>query len=243
MFFAPVLGVANRNLTVSSAATIYGGVVDTLQSTLNGNPGVLPLTYDVNQWNNFMATGLNPDGVATLYNGSPSLLAYPSIKFPGNFGQLSLDGSHAGESFSSNWVNNGMSQSDLNGLLSLNLMPLSKHPANTWDWIGETGLKQSLIATINTHVGQSFMIPLFTPVDPGVPDPTTYQAGVGQGQGFYFDIVQFVGITIVPAPNGGVEVQPCAYLNPNVVFAGGHPVPVGTTSYVITTFAAPKLTQ
>jgi Flp pilus assembly protein TadG len=241
LFVAPVIGIKTSSLTASAAATMYGGTVNTFQSTLVGNPKVLPLTYDVNAWNTFMSTGLDPDGNATTNNGFPAIQVYPSIKSPGNFGLISLDGGHAGESYSSGWVTNGLAQSDLNGLISNNLIPLSSR-ANAWNWIGETGMKQSLVSTIESQAGTSFLMPLFTPFNNGTPTASDYSAGTGQGKNYYFNPVQWVGVTIV-ASNNGVVIQPGPYLDPNLVFSGSGPVPVGTTGSTITTFAAPKLTQ
>ena len=45
------------------------------------------MTYDVNAWNNFLATGQNPDGNTTLdANGNPEITVFPSVKDTGNFG-------------------------------------------------------------------------------------------------------------------------------------------------------------
>jgi hypothetical protein len=245
LFFGPVLGTSTRNLSASAAATMYGGVFSSLKTTLLGTAKVLPLTYDVNAWNTFMSTGLDPDGNANTYNGYPAIQVYPSIKSPGNFGLLSLDGSHAGESYSSGWVTNGLSQSDMNGLVANNLIPLTSR-ANDWNWVGNTGMKNSLVSTIESYAGSTFLMPLFQPYNNGTPNASNYTAGTGQGSNYYFNPVAWVGVTVVPAPHGTVWVQPGAYLDPNVVFASGGSVPVGTggtTSTYNIVFAAPKLTQ
>jgi Flp pilus assembly protein TadG len=245
LYFGPIFGMRSTNVLASAAATMYGGTVDSFSMNPNYNLGMLPLTYDVNHWNNFLKTGLDPDGNLTLYNGNAALQVYPSIKAPGNFGQLSLDDAHIGDSTEVTWVNNGMSAADLAGLTSNKLVPLSAHDPTKWDWIGDTGMKQSLVSAINAQAGKSYLIPLFTPLDSGVPDPSTYSAGTGQGKNYFYNIVAFASVTIVPANNGTVVVQPCATINPNYVFAGGGPVPVGSgaSPQFITTFAAPKLTQ
>jgi Flp pilus assembly protein TadG len=242
LYFGPVLGMSTTNVIATASATAYGGTVDSFQSNANRNIAMLPLTYDVNHWNNFVQTGLDPDGNLTLYNGSPALQVYPSIKAPGNFGQLSLDDSHVGESTEAAWVTGGMSSTDMQGLTSNGLIPLSKHDPTKWDWVGDTGMKQSLVGTINAQAGRSFYLPLFTPYDNGVPNPATYSAGTGQGSHYYYNIVQFVGVTIVPNGTGGVTVQPSAVIDPNAVFASA-PVPAGSSGQLITTFTSPKLTR
>jgi hypothetical protein len=201
------------------------------------------MTYDVNNWNTFALTGLDPDGNLTTYNGNPALQVYPSVKAPGNFGQLSLNDSHVGASTEINWVNNGMSSADIQALTSANLIPLSSHSLTQWDWQGDTGMKQSLVAAINAKAGTQFLLPIYMPYNNGVPDPSTYSAGTGQGANYFYQIVKFVPVTIVPSFHS-VVVQPSAMINSNVVFPGG-PVPVGTSSAtgLATIFAGPKLTQ
>jgi Putative Flp pilus-assembly TadE/G-like len=240
LFVAPVMGVKTSSITTSAAATMYGGTASSFQTTLTGNASVLPLTYDVNHWNNFMSTGLDPDGNSTLSGGYPALQVYPSIKDPGNFGQLSLSGVHAGASTEIGWVNSGLAQSDVNGLFSAGLLPVSSSNTN-YNWVGDTGMKSSLISAINARAGTQFMLPLFTPYDPGVPNPNTYSAGTGNGSHYYYAIVEFVGVTVINS-GSGVTVQPSAFMDPNLVFSS-NPVPVGTGSGVVSVFAAPKLTQ
>jgi Flp pilus assembly protein TadG len=242
LFFGPVLGTNTSSLTASAAAAMYGGTANSLQSTLSGTVSMLPMTYDVNNWTTFMATGLNPDGSATLSGGLPAIQVYPSVKDSGNFGQLSLDGSHVGDKTETDWVNNGLSQSDLDALNKAGLLPISS--TNTsFNWIGDTGMKDSLVSAINARAGTQFLLPLFTPYDDGIPNASTYSAGDGKGSHYYYDVVEWVGVTVVSgAAHGTVIVQPTAFLDPNLVFTGSV-TPVGTGTGVVTTFAAPKLTQ
>jgi Flp pilus assembly protein TadG len=240
LFVAPLIGVNSTSITTSAAATMYGGTVSSLQKTLTNKVSMLPVTYDVNQWNNFMATGLDTDGSSAISGGYPALQVYPSLTEPGNFGQLSLRGSRASTSTEIGWVNNGIAQSDVNGLFGVGLLPIS--PTNTnYNWLGGAGMKTSLVGAINARAGTQFLLPLFTPLNPGVPTPKTYAAGTGAGSHYYYDIVQFVGVTVVNG-SSGITVQPSAFLDGNLVFGNGV-VPVGTGTGVVTTFAAPKLTQ
>ena len=246
LFFGPVLGTKTSSLNAIAAATIYGGQVNSFST--NGNVGLLPITYDVNHWNSFVATGQSPDGTTQNdANGVPQLQVYPSVKFSGNFGQLSLSNSHVGESTESGWVQNGASPSDIQALISANLIPLANHPANTWDWQGDTGFKASLVMTINNYVGQTFMLPLFTPVNAGTAanNYSDYQAGTGNGSHYYYDIVQFVAVTIQQpsSSNRQVVVQPAAMIEPNAILNPATIAPVGTSSQLVTTFTTPKLTQ
>jgi hypothetical protein len=242
LFFAPVLGTKTVNVQAQAAATIMTGTVNNFQST-GQNIAMLPMTYDVNAWNSFVTTGQWPDGTQSLdSNGVPQLQVYPSVKDSGNFGQLSLDDSHAGESTESSWVTNGMSSSDLSALQGANLIPLSNHPANTWDWVGDTGFKASLVSTINSYPGKTFWLPLFQPYDAS---SATYSAGTGQGSHYYYDIVQFVGVTIMPGGgNRQVLVEPAAINDASAVFTGSLvPAGAGTSTSITTTFSYPRLSQ
>jgi len=203
------------------------------------------VTYDVNNWNAFLKTGLNPDGLSMVDgSGNPEIQVYPSIKNSGNFGELSLNDSHNGASTTANWIANGTAPSDIQVLSDNNLIPLSNHPANTWDWQGNPGFKASNVAEINAQAGKTYLLPLFQPVSS---DPLNYQAGVGQGANFSYDIVQFVAVTIMPVTdsNRQVVVQPAAYIAPTAYFAPGSVVPMGTETnpWQTTTFAAPKLSS
>lgn len=241
LFFAPVLGKSSQDLMATAAATIQAGTIDNFSLNSPDKIRMLPMTYDQAAWNNFLQTGLDPDGNKTIAsNGLAEIQVYPSIKAPGNFGQLSLNDSHVGESTEENWVANGMSSLDLATLQRNNLVPLSAHPANTWDWQGDTGFKSALVQDVNNYVNQVFVIPLFQAKNPG--SGSSYQPGVGQGSNYFFDIVQFVGIKIMPSPdtNRQVIVQPAAYMSPFAVMTNVQPA--GTQSTLVTTFATPKLT-
>jgi hypothetical protein len=242
LFFAPVLGISSANLIAPATATIYGGSIDTFKvGTINS--GVLPLTFDVNAWNNFVKTGQDADGnTNTDNNGNPEIQVYPSIKAPGNFGYLSLNDSHAGASTLNTWIQNGMTPPDVKALDSSNLLPLSSHPANTWDWVGDTGFKSSDVMSINKLVGNTYVLPLFTPKDSS---SSNYAAGVGQGSSYSYDIVQFVGIKIVQSPdnNRQVWIQPAPITDPNMVLDPTTVVPIGASSSFITTIAPARLTK
>jgi Flp pilus assembly protein TadG len=240
LFFASVIGNSSTNVTAKAAATVMGGSIDNFTNT-GLNVGMLPVTYDVNSWNNFIKTGLWPDGTSqTDSNGVPILQVYPSVKDSGNFGQLTLDDSHAGDSTERGWVDNGMAPSDFAALQAANLIPLSAHNANSWDWLGDTGFKASLVMDINSYVGKSFLLPLFTPYNA---DSNNYQAGTGNGSHYNYNIVQFVGVKIVDGGgNRQILIQPAAVSDPSAVFSG-NPAPAGSTGTVMTTFTYARLSQ
>jgi Flp pilus assembly protein TadG len=242
LFFGPVLGNNTTNLNATASATIFTGTIDSFAQS-NINSGMLPVTYDVNHWNSFLKTGQSPDGsTMTDANGLPEIQVYPSLKFPGNFGQLSLNDSHVGASTEKAWVDNGIASSDIKALTDNKLIPLSSHNPNNWDWQGDTGFKASLVSDINGHTGQTYILPLFAPANAS---QANYAAGQGQGSNYFYNIVQFVGIQIMPSGdnNGQVIVQPAAVLDPNAIFNQSTVVPAGNAGQLVTTFTAPKLTR
>lgn len=244
--FGPVLGTNSVGLNAVGAATIDAGSVDTFASSQSRPVRILPMTYDVNHWNNFLATGKGPDGSTDrAYNGAPQLQVYPSLKFTGNFGELSLDQNNNGASTISGWINNGVTQSDLQNEYNAHLLPLSAHNPLLWDWKGNPGLKTSTIHTLMGQIGQTYLLPLFKPLNDGSIDPALYAAGTGNGSHYYYNIVGFVGITITYVDNSGVHVQPSAFIDPNVVLKNiGVAVPPATgSSSLTTTFTTAKLTQ
>jgi Flp pilus assembly protein TadG len=246
LFFAPVLGVKTANLTATASATVYGGVIDSFKINPNFNSGILPVAFDVNLWNNFLKTGQSPDGtIVTDANGIPQIQVYPSIKYSGDFGMLSLDQLNDGASTISGWVDNGVPSTDLQHEIDAGLLPLSSHDPTKWDWEGNSGLKTSDIHTVlQGHVGDTFLLPLFKPVNDGSLDPTDYEPGIGNGGNYYFNIVQFVGIKITKVDNNSIWVVPYAMTDPNAVFPSVAPAgPPTTSSSLVTTFAAPKLTR
>jgi hypothetical protein len=257
LFFAQVLGMSSANLTATATAAVYAGSVNSFSNT-SFSSRILPMTFDVNHWNNFLSTGMGPDGTATFdSSGQPTINVYPSIKYDGNFGELSLDQGNDGASTISGWINNGVSGADLQNEISAGLLPLSVHntqPAPTYtnaapDWKGNPGLKDSTIKAVGDNIGQTYLLPLFKPVNSGATDPTTYQAGSGQGSNYYYTIVGFVGVKIVSVDSTGnpksIYVQPSALIDPNALYTGVGIAqsPATGSSSLSTTFVGSRLTQ
>ena len=194
---------------------------------------------------------------------------------------MGLDDSHAGASTVSSWITSGLTQSELQTLLSNSasdetpLIPLSSHnqtilpSASTdglgsWNWVGDTGMKTAYIHASRATSDDTFLLPLFTPLDPGTTTTTTttnkkgqttttttttpYTAGSGNGSHYYYNIVQFVSVTITAVDGNSVVVQPSAtMINPTwEILSSSVPAGTGTgaaSTTNATTFAPPKLTQ
>lgn len=201
--------------------------------------GILPLTYNVNWWDDFVRTGNNPDGSdAATSGGIPYVTAFggggsSNQNGQANWGWLSLNAQHNGANDLSGWVNNGMSNSDFTALSNANLFPLSLHdpnilptsdtgPSGSYNWIGDNGAKVSVAHTINNYIGKTFLIPLFQPV-PNVGNlpngVAAGDAGVGKSNKFYYNIVRFVSVKIVDGgSNNTVSIAPSSSFPPQTNF-------------------------
>lgn len=247
LFFAPVLGTSSVALTASSRATIYTGRIDGFRSIPGFRGGMLPMTYDASHWDAFVLTGLDPDGnLSRAADGTPQIQVYPSVKYAGNFGQLALDDEHAGASEIRDWIANGIDATTIRTLQSHNLIPISNHPANTWDWLGDPGFKSSTVEAANQYAGETYLLPLYQAVR-SLPAPF-YEAGVGRGEEYNYNIVRFVPIKIMPAdrPNREIVVQPSGHVDPTAVFDLSTIAPAGSVAETLptrTTFTTAKLTE
>ena len=245
LYFGRVIGVKETVLAASAASAIYAGAIDGFKSDSKYNVAVLPVTYDVNHWKSFLKSGKDPDGAITLANnGDPQLLVYPSAKYKGNFGLLSLDdGTHNANQID-NWIHGGMRPSDVDRLYARNLLPLSARVLDFWDWEGAPGFKASNVMDVNAYIGGTYLLPLFKPV---VPAEVGYLAGAGQGENFNYNIVEFVGVRITQPDdkNRDIVVQPAPVVVPEAIFKNGtlKPPVASDSADLMTTFTAPKLTQ
>ncbi len=235
LFFGSVLGTAQTNLTATASATLYGGALNTIPT---GYALPMPITYDVNNWNTFLQTGLDAYGnLQTDASGNPVLKVYSTFVDKGNFGLLSLDGTHTGATITNDWILNGPNADDIKQLTNRNLIPLSNHDATKWNWIGNPGFEAGNVSALNGLVGQTFIMPLFTPKN-----SLPYKAGDGQGSNYYYNIVQMVAIRIMPTSdtNRDIVVQPAKLVVPDTLLTNVQPV--GSTSNWVT-LTTPKLTR
>ena len=95
LFFAPVIGMDNLNVNASAGATLYGGTINSFKSS-TAKSVILPLTYDVNDWNAFLASARS-DGKITKDAKQPLAGRLSQHQETGNFGLLSLNDSHVGQ--------------------------------------------------------------------------------------------------------------------------------------------------
>ncbi len=242
LFFGPVIGTRNISLTTTATASLYTGVVKKFDLN-SGVTKILPFTYDKDHWLNFVKDGRDPDGnITKASNGDPEIQVYPSTKYKGNFGQLSLNSSNVGTSTQIDWLNNGVPSSDISALNSAGFLPLSPHTDPYWQ--GSTGFASSLVQATNDDsiIGQTYWLPLFEPVTQGVGN---YQAGTGSGNYYNYNIVAFVPVTVMQPTNKNKQVvlQPAVLSDGFAVFDPSNMQLAGTSSSSYATLMPPRLSN
>lgn len=247
LFFAPVLGRKTLDITATSSATIYTGLISGFnpngggEDIGGGNRGwgddyasastfrctLLPLAFDVNHWNQFISNGTSPDGSVSLGDtGSPQIKVYPSPKnSPGNFGLLCIGPWTNAQPEFSDWILNGPTASDLQTLINAGSFPVSMTTPKPWK--GSPGLKSSLLPDFIAIKNQPRLLPLFKPAA-----SSPYQAASGSGSNTTYSIVGFVGVRVSQAVGHGTNmticVEPCDVIDATAIFDGASLYPAGS---------------
>src|SRR5262249_11471970 len=106
LFFAPGFGMKTTDQQAFAQATTYTVAnVTGFQDVSTLNVGMLPVTFDVAVWKDFIKNGsITGSGdqfagasVTSDGNGGNMLQVYDSVKSVGNFGSLPLNGTHTGD--------------------------------------------------------------------------------------------------------------------------------------------------
>lgn len=144
LFFAPVFGMKTTDQQAFAQASTYTVAnVTGFQDVSTLGVGMLPVTFDVAVWKDFVKNGsITGNGnqfagasVTGDNNGGNMLQVYSSVKSVGNFGSLPLNGTHTGDIKSQ--MTSGMTQTMLdqlnlqNTLTSTPLIPLAPFDLGT----------------------------------------------------------------------------------------------------------------
>lgn len=215
LFFAPIIGNAQASVVVQSKSAMKPGTG--IRKIPGVNVGVLPITIDVESWEDFIEGNSGPDNftyneqtgaVTRGSDGIREISIYPTGKAnlpPGNRG--TIDFGHAGNSTADikRQILYGLNEDDLEelgGELDFEALPR--------DFNGDTGLSAGIKAELEAIKGQPRLMPLFSQVS-------------GPGNNAWYTIVKFVPIRIVEVQLTGkptskrVMVQPATYVAPEVV--------------------------
>ena len=271
LFFAPAIGRRDAALTATASATIYSGLItsfdpkgggESFGKEFNGggdgawgedyessgegfNNLLLPVAFDVNDWNKFVASGVSPGGLkVTDVTGSPQIHIYPSPQqAPGNFGLLNIGPWTNSTPSYREWILNGPTANDVQYLLDSGLCPVSQTAPRPWK--GSPGLRTTLRSEFAAIIGQPRLLPLFQPAS-----TIPYQAASGSGSNATYNIVGFAGVRLTKVTGAGnnmdISVQPCGVVDPTAVFDPSTMYPVGAepvSQWKTFTYVAPKLTQ
>lgn len=219
LFFAPVLGVSEWNGTATATAMVRNKLqnITGFESWPGGpNATLLPITVNVNTWNNFLKTGISPDGKryddfkvrvplntsdwnsnvspSGTSDGTPEVKGvYPDRTTPGNWGLIRLDPTASPSADNAErWVLKGPTPAELSkfgpdGMQATASKPLTV-PAGP-------GLKSSLVPDFEAIIGQPRSIPLYTTYSDKGGSNTTYE------------IVGFAGVVVVNAVGRGNSIE------------------------------------
>ncbi len=251
LFFGSITGRTSESLVASASATVYTGLISSFDpkgggvssgATFTGGGGgwgdfygssgggfncsLLPVAFDVNYWNAFVATAVSPDGsMNTGADGAAQIKIYPSPdQAPGNVGLLCIGPPTNSDPSYADWIENGPSPSDLQYLIDDGQVPVSQQAPQAWK--GSPGLKSNLVNSFAAIVDQPRLLPLFKAAS-----TSPYQAASGNGSNATYNIVGFVGVTVTSATGNGsnmsICVKPCGVVDPTAVFDPSTVYPAG----------------
>jgi hypothetical protein len=215
LFFAPVIGHKDANLSIKSTCALRPGTGVRIQPGSGRTADVLPFTLDVNTWDALMAgTGTdsfryNSDSsVSSGSDGIKEVNLYPNGNQtlpPGNRG--TVDFGHSGNSTAdiARQILYGLNESDLShfgGQLDTSGGPMIIN--------GDTGISAGVKDELEAIKGQPRLIPLFSSVS-------------GNGNNANYTIVRFVGVRIMSVQLTGkptskhVIIQPAPFVADTVI--------------------------
>ncbi len=157
LFFAPVLGINDCNVTVTATAVLQKA------SILEPGAGILPFSIPVNVW-----TATNPGDTLSVY-GDGKLEDNFGFTLPGNWGTLDIGSSNNSTSDLRDQILNGLRQKDLDALYAANRIPTDTHIDSTQDFYAnaDPGLSSGMKSAVQAVHGTTKLIPIYDPVTGG----------------------------------------------------------------------------
>jgi Flp pilus assembly protein TadG len=239
LFFAPALGVMSSDRSAVATATLRGqGITgfkgsgcrllplaidkdtyDVLTGAKTATQGVVPqdnFTVKLPNLTNLVP----PNNVLPGADGALEASIYPDTTAPGNFGLISLrSGSNATNTDYINWFTNGPTAADLATFGPNGLQATPSSPATL---SGSAGTKATLQTALAGCIGQPRTLIVYG------------NCVSGKGSNVTYEVVGFVGATIVSANLTGnpsaVMVQLTSVVDPSVTL--GPTAGTGSTTFV-----------
>ncbi|MEZ6065048.1 MAG: TadG family pilus assembly protein [Planctomycetaceae bacterium] len=221
LFFAPIMGHTQANLTSQSTSALLPGKGIRVPPGSGQTADVLPIALDIGSWNNLM-NGIgqdnftyNADGtISSGPDGIREVNLYPEGQVnlpPGNRGTVDFGSSNNSTADISRQILHGLNAEDLayfGGEISFDNGPLIIN--------GDTGLSAGIKDELDAIRGQPRLIPIFTSVS-------------GPGNNAMYTVVKLVGIRIMYSKLTGkpsskvVIVQPAPFVHSSVIPGTGTP--------------------
>lgn len=216
LFFAPVIGVENAEVTTKSTAAMIPGVGFRIVPGSQMTAQVLPFALDKETWDDLVDNGVGVDNFRyveethSVVPGCDGILEVNLYPYgnknlpPGNRGTVDIGAPNNSTNDLKRQILYGLNDYDLSffgGELRLDQdVPLLLN--------GDTGISAGMKSQLQAIKGQPRAIPIFTAVS-------------GPGNNAMYTIEKFVGIRIVEVVLTGsskrVMVQPCPFADPTVI--------------------------
>jgi len=233
LYFGGVIGMSSINAHGEAAAFIETDIKGfRVASGSNVNCQMMPFSLQIDMWINRASAGIDDythDPIAnTVSNGGDGVYEinlYPGDVEPGNFGTIDLGSPNNKTPDLSRQIRYGLNAYDLS-FFPNNTIQLGEGGILTLN--GDTGISATIQTDLQAIRGQSRVLPLHATVR-------------GNGNNAMFDIVAFVGVTILDADLSGamsnkfVKIQPSFTCDGTAVAGGAD----GVTSKFI--FVPPRL--
>lgn len=230
-FFAPIFGKHKGEASASATAAFD----DRVSGFEPGVGDLWPLTMSLAAYEAGVEAGIdlydydgNTDNVYSGEDGVPEVNMYPENLAPGNFGLLNIGVGNQGEPSIAAHIEDGVPPEHLEneiGTTEMTFYDADGDPVNYYI-TGNSGLKASLEASLQSRIGDIVAIPIHDSVS-GTGANATYQI-----VGFRFARVMDAKLQGSP-DSRGVWMQPVTYTGPGLIFNPNAPSSGGMAGRIV----------
>jgi Flp pilus assembly protein TadG len=214
LFFAPVIGSGQAQLTSLATAVLAPGIgFQILSASASATCPLLPIALDETTWNNLINSGIGSDDYkynsnGTVTSGSDGIKEvnlYPegdTTLPPGNRGTVDVGTADNSTAVLSRQILYGPNAEDLAYFGGQVKIP----EGGTLTLNGDTGLSAAIKDDLTAIIGQPRAIPIFRSVS-------------GPGNNAMYEIVKFVGVRVLYAQLTGSPSNKKVWIQPAPVFS------------------------